>query len=200
MALLMLVCRLLVSVLCLPLQLMEAVGLYRIYKSYVFPFFLHRMSLVYNKKMYDKKQELFRSLSDFNKPGAGQLTLLEIGTGTGANFEFYPAGCKVICTDPNPHFDNYLKKNMSSNDHLQFERFVVATGEDLGSVGDESVDVVVCTLVLCSVRSIPQTLREAYRVLRPVSVHHMSCVCVYFTCTVYCIWYLHVMMRASYLD
>ncbi|TKS71572.1 Methyltransferase-like protein 7A [Collichthys lucidus] len=156
---------LVVNALCLPLHLMERVGLYQIYKR-VFPFCLYRISVTYNKKMYDKKKELFRSLSEFKKPG-GQLTLLEIGCGTGANFEFYPPGCKVICTDPNPHFHKYLKRCMDDNSHLNYERFLVASGEDMGSVEDDSVDAVVCTLVLCSVNSIAQTLREAHRILRP---------------------------------
>lgn len=118
--------------------------------------------------MRDNKKELFRHLPEFKK-SAGPLTILEIGCGTGTNFQFYPPGSKVTCTDPNPHFQKYLKKCMEENDQLTYDRFVVASGEDLGSVEDESVDAVVCTLVLCSVNSIPQTLREAQRVLRPVS-------------------------------
>lgn len=156
---------LVVNVLCLPLHVMHAVGLYNIYKR-IFPMCLYRISIKYNKKMHDKKTELFRSLTQFTKPG-GRLTLLEIGCGTGNNFEYYPPGCKVICTDPNPHFQKYLTRTMADNDHLSYERFLVATGEDLGSVGDDSVDVVVCTLVLCTVNDIPQTLREVHRILRP---------------------------------
>ncbi|XP_018528966.1 putative methyltransferase-like protein 7A [Lates calcarifer] len=165
MTILMKFCTLVVSVLCLPLHLMHAVGLYEIYKR-VFPFCVYRISITYNKKMHDKKKELFRSLPEFNKPD-GQLTLLEIGCGSGTNFEFYPPGCRVICTDPNPHFQKYLNKSMGENDHLKYDRFMVASGEDMRSVEDESVDVVVCTLVLCSVKDIPQTLREVHRILRP---------------------------------
>ncbi|XP_040014580.1 methyltransferase-like protein 7A [Xiphias gladius] len=165
MTFLMRLCTLVVNVLCLPLHLMHALGLYVIYKR-VFPFCLYRISVTYNRKMHDKKKELFRSLPEFVAPGR-QLTILEIGCGTGTNFEFYPPGCKVICTDPNPNFQKYLKKSMMENDHLTYEKFVVASGEDMGSVEDESVDVVVCTLVLCSVNSIQQTLREANRILRP---------------------------------
>ncbi|XP_068576619.1 thiol S-methyltransferase TMT1A-like [Cebidichthys violaceus] len=165
MAFLMACCTLIVNVLCLPLHLIHAMGMYAIYKRF-FPICFYRCSIMYNKKMYDKKKELFRSLSEFNKPG-GQLTILEIGCGTGTNFEFYPPGCKVICTDPNPHFQKYLKASMVDNDQLSYERFLVASGEDMGSVESESVDVVVCTLVLCSVNNIPQTLREVRRLLRP---------------------------------
>ncbi|KAM3621575.1 uncharacterized protein V6R79_013036 [Siganus canaliculatus] len=115
--------------------------------------------------MHDEKKALFMTLPDFKKLGK-QLTLLEIGCGTGTNFQFYPAGCKVICTDPNPNFRQYLDKAMAENDHLKYERFVVASGEDMGSIEDESVDAVVCTLVLCSVNNVAQTLREVHRILR----------------------------------
>uniref|UniRef100_A0A1A8CBW4 Methyltransferase type 11 domain-containing protein n=1 Tax=Nothobranchius kadleci TaxID=1051664 RepID=A0A1A8CBW4_NOTKA len=156
---------LVVNALCLPLHVIRALGLYGVYKR-IFPFCLKRVSVSYNKKMHDNKAELFRSLSAFKKPGE-QLTILEIGCGTGANFEFYPPGAKVVCTDPNPYFRRFLKDSMKKNDHLNYEQFVVAVGEDMASVGDESVDVVVCTLVLCTVRDIPQTLREAKRILKP---------------------------------
>ncbi|XP_074530601.1 thiol S-methyltransferase TMT1A-like [Halichoeres trimaculatus] len=165
MTLFMQLCTLAVNVLCLPLHLMDAIGLCRLYK-YLFPVCQCRLSRMYNKKMGDKKTELFSVLSEFKKPGK-QLTLLEIGCGSGTNFEYYPAGCKVICTDPNPNFQKYLKSSMSENDQLIYERFVVASGEDMGAIEDESVDIVVCTLVLCSVKDISQTLREVLRILRP---------------------------------
>lgn len=167
MALLMQVCTLVVNVLCLPLHLIHAVGLYKLYK-HVMPLCLYRIAKMYNKKMHDKKKELFRSLAEF-KPPSRQLTLLEIGCGTGTNFQYYPNGCKVICTDPNPQFQRYLTKGMEDNDHLTYDRFVVASGEDMGAVQDNSVDAVVCTLVLCSVDNVTQTLREVHRILRPVS-------------------------------
>lgn len=167
MTLVMRVCAVVVNVLCLPLHLIDAVGLYKLYK-YVMPVCLYRISKVYNKKMHDKKKELFRSLADF-KPSGRHLTLLEIGCGTGTNFQYYPNGCKVICTDPNPQFQKYLTKAMEDNDHLTYDRFVVASGEDMAVVQDNSVDAVVCTLVLCSVDDVTQTLREVHRILRPVS-------------------------------
>lgn len=161
------VCVLLVNLLFLPLRLMDAIGLCRVYKR-AFPFCLHRLSISYNKKMRDKKKDLFRSLTEFRN-SAGHLRILEIGCGTGTNFEFYPPGSKITCTDPNPHFQKFLQKSMADSSHLMFDKFVIAAGEDLGSVEDDSVDVVVCTLVLCSVKNATQTLREVHRILRAVS-------------------------------
>ncbi len=59
---------------------------------------------------------------------------------------------------------------MAKNDHLVYDSFVVASGENLRAVEDNSMDVVVCTLVLCSVQDTQKVLREAKRVLRPVSL------------------------------
>ncbi|XP_029908354.1 methyltransferase-like protein 7A [Myripristis murdjan] len=157
---------LIATVISLPLQLIEAVGLYGVYKR-IFPFCLYRLSLSYNQKMHDKKKALFSGIAELKKPGR-TLSLLEIGCGTGTNFEFYPSECKITCVDPNPHFEKFLQKSMAdSEQHLTFERFVVASGEDMGVVEDESVDVVVCTLVLCSVSDVRQTLREVHRILKP---------------------------------
>nr|XP_020448828.1 methyltransferase-like protein 7A [Monopterus albus] len=165
MSFLMRFCTCVVNVLCLPLHLIYAVGLYALYKRF-FPCWMYRIAKNMNQRIYSKKKELFLNLPEFKNPD-GQLTILEIGCGTGANFEFYPPGSKVICTDPNPHFEKYLEKNMGENDHLKYDRFIVTCGEDMGSVEDESVDAVVITHVLCSVRNIKQTLREVHRILRP---------------------------------
>ena len=53
---------------------------------------------------------------------------------------------------------------------MQFERSIVAAGVDMHQVATGSMDVVVCTLVLCSVKNQEQILQEVRRVLRPVSV------------------------------
>ncbi|XP_029007253.1 putative methyltransferase-like protein 7A [Betta splendens] len=158
------VCRLLCSVLALPLHAMERLGLCGAYKP-LFPFLAYNITFSYNDKMHDTKRELFRNVGR-HASLCGSLHLLEIGCGSGANFQFYPYGCTVTCTDPNPHFERYLRVNMDANAHLSYEQFIVARGEDMAVVKDESVDVVVGTLVLCSVSSVRQVLREVRRILR----------------------------------
>ena len=45
----------------------------------------------------------------------------------------------------------------------------MAAGENMHQVATGSMDAVVCTLVLCSVKNQEQILQEVCRVLRPVS-------------------------------
>lgn len=162
-------CRLLCKVLTLPLHLMEIIGLYGMYKRF-FPLLAYNITFSYNDKTHTMKRELFRNVGKYANSD-GTLRLLEIGCGSGANFQFYPYGCTVICTDPNPHFHKYLRMSMEANKHLTYDKFIVVSGEDMKGVKDESVDVVVCTLVLCSVSSVQQVLQEVRRVLKTVSLN-----------------------------
>ena len=102
------------------------------------------------------------------------LTVMEIGVGTGANFKYYPEGTAVVGIEPNPNFARYVEKNVALYlPRVRLQRTVVAYAEDLqGHVEDCSVDAVVCTLVLCSVKDVDKVLGEAKRVLKPV--RHVS--------------------------
>ncbi|XP_004453726.1 thiol S-methyltransferase TMT1A isoform X1 [Dasypus novemcinctus] len=160
------VLRLAIGVLAFPVYLLDFLGLWTWICKKWFPYFMTRFTVTYNEQMASQKRELFSNLQEFAGP-SGRLSLLEVGCGTGANFQFYPPGCRVTCVDPNPNFEKFLIKSVAENRHLQLERFVVAAGEDLRQVADGSADAVVCTLVLCSVASQERLLREVRRVLRP---------------------------------
>ncbi|XP_004637870.1 methyltransferase-like protein 7A [Octodon degus] len=166
MAFVIFVLQLVLYILLFPMYLLNFLGLWNWICKQWFPIFLSRFTVKYNQQMASKKRELFSNLQEFAGP-SGKLSLLELGCGTGANFKFYPPDCRVTCIDPNPNFEKYLIKSIAENRHLQFERFVVSAGENMRQVADGSMDVVVCTLVLCSVKSPEQILREVRRVLRP---------------------------------
>ncbi|XP_054831212.1 putative methyltransferase-like protein 7A [Eublepharis macularius] len=154
------------QLLALPVYVLSYLGLWEPFcKKFFFPFFLEKITVIYNWRMSRQKQELFRNMMEF-ADRSGKLTVLEIGCGTGTNFQFFPPNCRVICTDPNPHFRQSLTKSMARNQHLQFDQFIVASGEDLSQVADASVDVVVSTTVLCSVKNVEGVLKEVCRVLK----------------------------------
>lgn len=91
-------------------------------------------------------------------------TVMEIGPGTGANLGYLSQGCKWIGIEPNPYMHPQLREKAAS--HGVEAEFRVATAEGI-DVDDASVDAVLCTLVLCSVRDPQQVLNEALRVLKP---------------------------------
>ncbi|XP_072214240.1 thiol S-methyltransferase TMT1A [Excalfactoria chinensis] len=160
------------ALLAMPIYLLSFLGLWKPFcRKIFFPYFMETVFEICNNNVKKHKQELFRNLPDFTGP-SGELKLLEIGTGCGTNFQFYPPGCKVTCSDANPNFQQGLSRSMSKNQHIHYERFLTAAGEDLHQVPSGSMDAVVGTWVLCSVQSASKTLKEVQRVLRPGGVFY----------------------------
>uniref|UniRef100_A0A8C5M055 Methyltransferase type 11 domain-containing protein n=1 Tax=Leptobrachium leishanense TaxID=445787 RepID=A0A8C5M055_9ANUR len=155
-----------VGIVALPIHVLNLLGLWNPVIKKAFPYLMSCVTKSINKHMGEHKRDLFSHLDDF-RGLSGELRILEIGCGTGANFKFLPARCKVTLVDPNPNFKNFLSKSLSENEHVNFENFLVAGGEDMSLVASGSQDVVICTLVLCSVQNIEGVLSEVKRVLRP---------------------------------
>ncbi|BDC50981.1 methyltransferase [Bryobacterales bacterium F-183] len=88
-------------------------------------------------------------------------TVVELGPGTGPNFTYFPAGVRWIGVEPNPHLEHGLRKAGHSEIH---------TG--IATVPSGIADVVVCTLVLCSVHDVAAILAEVRRVLKPGGVFY----------------------------
>ncbi|XP_068248932.1 thiol S-methyltransferase TMT1A-like isoform X1 [Palaemon carinicauda] len=123
-------------------------------------------------KMQELKKDVFAGLSsceshDPELRKSGGLKILEIGVGTGTNFEFYPEGTKLTVVDPNPHFKQYYNENRKKFPNIQSEEIIVSTGEEMYMVPSNSVDVVVVTLVFCSVTNAQKVLKQILRVLVP---------------------------------
>jgi SAM-dependent methyltransferase len=102
-------------------------------------------------------------------------TVLEIGPGGGNNLPFLRPGVRWIGVEPNPFFHDRLRARGA---RLGIAVDVRAAAAEALPVADGSVDAVVASLVLCSVRDPEATLREVRRVLRPggrfVFVEHVA--------------------------
>lgn len=173
MSALVLVLQILAAAIMLPLHILNYLGLWDPVVKKLFPHFIARFTENYNKLMEDEKRRLFSNITDFSGPSK-ELRLLEIGCGSGANFKFYPRGCRVTCLDINPNFQTFLSKSQAENEHVTYERFVVSSADCMPAVAGGSMDVVVCTLLACSVPHIPAVLTEIQRVLRPVSANVLT--------------------------
>ncbi|MEZ6093031.1 MAG: class I SAM-dependent methyltransferase [Pirellulaceae bacterium] len=87
--------------------------------------------------------------------------VLEIGPGTGANFPYYPPGTEILAVEPNRHMHAHLLQR-AKEFNLKV-RLIQAWAEDLPLI-DESVNHVVGTLVLCSVKNPGKVVDEIVRV------------------------------------
>lgn len=93
-----------------------------------------------------------------------QGDVLEIGAGTGANFEHYPPGVRVIALEPDPFMLRRARAKLSSLNRTDIA-LDQRVAEELPA--DARFDAVVSTLVLCTVRDVERSLAEIRRVLRP---------------------------------
>jgi len=116
--------------------------------------------------MRSRKQRVFADL-----PGE----IVELGSGVGANFRYFPPGTRVIAAEPNPAMHARLRARAARR-NIELELHDVV-GEQL-DLPDGSADMVVSSLVLCTVRDPARVLAEVQRVLRPggryAFVEHVS--------------------------
>ena len=91
--------------------------------------------------------------------------VLEIGAGTGANFEHYAESAHVIALEPDQFMLKRAREKLAKINRPGIE-LRQAPAEQL-PVPDASIDVLVSTLVLCTAPDVPRALAEARRVLRP---------------------------------
>ncbi|MFP3947863.1 MAG: class I SAM-dependent methyltransferase [Longimicrobiales bacterium] len=133
-------------------------------QAYMFVTDLHRkgfawlmscLSGSYERLVSDRKEELLEQLEG---------TVLEIGPGTGPNLRYLSSGARWIGVEPNPYMDSYLE-NEAEVRHRRVH-LVRGIAESL-PLADDSVDVALSTLVLCSVEGPRRALREIHRVLKP---------------------------------
>ncbi|KAL5718859.1 hypothetical protein ACHQM5_011719 [Ranunculus cassubicifolius] len=116
----------------------------------------------YEKEITDYKVNLFNKMR-------GRRNVLELGIGTGPNLTYYArdADVYVFGVDPNKSMEKYTKAAVAAaglaSDHFTF---LEGVGEAL-PVGDGSMDAVIGTLVLCSVKDVKLALQEVKRVLKP---------------------------------
>ncbi|MDO5970147.1 class I SAM-dependent methyltransferase [Flavivirga aquimarina] len=118
--------------------------------------FMFKVLSGYMDRLFGKsKRQLFR-----NHPE----TVVEIGSGTGANMRYLKPGTTLIAIEPNIHMHANLKK---SADKYGINLEIKAIKGELIDLADNSCDFVVSTLVLCTVKSPEQCVKQIKRILKP---------------------------------
>lgn len=91
--------------------------------------------------------------------------VLELGAGSGLNFQYYPRGVEeIVAVEPEPSL-----RRAAIEAARKAPVPVTVTDGVAGElpVGDQTFDAAVASLVLCSVSDLPRALAELHRVVRP---------------------------------
>ncbi|MGH3705240.1 MAG: class I SAM-dependent methyltransferase [Agromyces sp.] len=96
--------------------------------------------------------------------GLSATTVVELGSGVGANLKYLPAGALLVAVEPNIRMHAALATRC---ERAGVELRLIADSAERMPLADASVDEVICSLVLCTVPDPDAVLREVRRVLRP---------------------------------
>jgi ubiquinone/menaquinone biosynthesis C-methylase UbiE len=150
-----------------------------IFKKIIFPqlmpYILKFLMNLMHSNIADCKRKLFNDAIDnieTKRDSGSSLKILELGVGTGSNFEFYPKDAEIIILDKTDKYLFLLNEslvNMKRSD-LKISKLVVNSVENMSSIESNSLDVVLWTFVLCSVKNHNLALAEIHRVLKPGGV------------------------------
>jgi ubiquinone/menaquinone biosynthesis C-methylase UbiE len=91
---------------------------------------------------------------------------VEIGAGTGLNFAHYPAAADVLAIEPDDSLRSRAQRRVREATVNARVELIEGRARSL-PVDSASVDTVVLTFVLCSVREPPAALAEIARILKP---------------------------------
>lgn len=90
--------------------------------------------------------------------------VLEIGSGVGANFRYFERRTRVTAIEPNPHMLPGLERQAAIYD---VNLNVLQCSAQNIPIAANSVDAVVCSLVLCTVPEPAAAVAEVLRILKP---------------------------------
>jgi SAM-dependent methyltransferase len=131
-----------------------------------FAWLLRRVSTHHDLLLRERKRSLFGGLRG---------TIVEIGPGTGANLRYYARGVRWIGIEPNLYMHSTIDREAKA---LKMPIDLRGGSAEALHVESGSVDAVVSTLVLCSVKDPAACLREVLRVLKPegkfVFIEHVA--------------------------
>lgn len=127
-----------------------------LYRKHIFPYLLDKVS----QKLNVDRQRILPFL-------AGDV--LELGVGTGVNFSFYSSNIKsLIAIEPDAVLLQRAAKQKAVLAAQQADKFFLVQGDGHAlPLPSNSVDTVLCCLVLCSIPDPLRALCEIYRVLKP---------------------------------
>jgi ubiquinone/menaquinone biosynthesis C-methylase UbiE len=117
----------------------------------------------YDKQIAFFERKLFKDAREWVCSQA-RGKVLEIATGTGRNFPFYPDNVEIVATEFSPGMMDIARERAATLGLSVDLRLADAQALDFP---DGSFDTVVCTLAMCNIPDYGKAIGEAHRVLKP---------------------------------
>lgn len=132
------------------------------------------MSSLYAKlfaRFYDRvaKKIEVDELSDRRKSLLSGLKgrILEVGAGTGVNFQFYAKEANVLAIEPSPYMLRQAEEKRKDKKNIQLVQSTVEQFYEDNVAHKNTMDAIVCTLVLCTIPDPLKALNYFYQWLKP---------------------------------
>ena len=123
------------------------------YYNKIFARFYDPFMASMEKELYEKRKALIENLE-------GEV--LEIGSGTGVNFEFYSEKANVLAIEPSENMMEKAKAKLAPNQNIRLENWGMHYEDLANEIQHQSLDAIVCTLVMCTVPE-PEKAFEIYK-------------------------------------
>lgn len=128
------------------------------------PIYENLFARFYDPIMHDFERSLFKKRKALFSNLEG--TVLGVGEGTGANFKFYPKAAKIIAVEPSKPM---LERAKRKDNHGNITYYNLGINDlELDKILDpNSIDSIVCSLVLCTIPDPDLALQNFKKWLKP---------------------------------
>ena len=103
----------------------------------------------YDSFMRSTERGLYKKRKALIEPLGGRI--LEVGSGTGVNYQFYSSNSQIFALDPNKNMLSRAEEKAPENLSITYLHHRICDENVEHHIRKESLDAVVSTLVLCSV-------------------------------------------------
>jgi ubiquinone/menaquinone biosynthesis C-methylase UbiE len=154
------------------LYLVAGIVIFKFLARKIYPYFMNNLLKCIHSHLQNIKEQLFDEAFKHINTESESLEILEIGIGTGENFDNYPKNANLTILDKSDEFLPFLQESINKNkrDDLKISKLIINNAENMCSIASNSTDAIVHTFVLCSIKDPDVVLREIDRILKPGGV------------------------------
>lgn len=122
-------------------------------------------AFVYDSFMYKTERGLYKKRKALIEPLRGRV--LEIGSGTGINYQFYSSDTHLFALDPNQHMLDKAALKAHDRLNITYLNYGICDDELMSHIDFESLDCIVSTLTLCSIPHPELAIERFRKLLKP---------------------------------